>query len=190
MSPLGVVPGDATKESGSLYSRPTEPPSALNKDTTHTPAHIDTFLAGYCCQFFCCFNLFIYFCHPTQAHRNTENGTFQRASSVSSSLCRSSNLKCDRHVLASKAASDTKRALPDGPFFSVVAATGSFTQGHAQCTNTRAHARTHRQTHVHTSRCPVGHSCSEMHVVPCWIGREVAAHTYTQHADNTWTLSL
>lgn len=46
VSPLGVVPGDATKEGSSLYSRPTEPPSALNKDTTHTLAHIDTFFVG------------------------------------------------------------------------------------------------------------------------------------------------
>lgn len=45
VSPLGVVPGDATKERSSLYSRPTEPPSALNKDT---PAHIDTFFGGGC----------------------------------------------------------------------------------------------------------------------------------------------
>lgn len=53
VSPLGAVPGDATKESGSLYSRPTEPPSALNKDTTRTPAHIDAFLGVCCC--FCAF---------------------------------------------------------------------------------------------------------------------------------------
>lgn len=63
VSPLGVVPGDATKESGSLYSRPTEPPSALNKDTTRTPAHIDAFF-GCLLLFLCVCFLFFFVIQP------------------------------------------------------------------------------------------------------------------------------
>ena len=42
VSPLCVIPGDTAKES-SLYSRPAEPPPALNKDTgTQMPQHTHT----------------------------------------------------------------------------------------------------------------------------------------------------
>lgn len=77
VSPLGVIPGDIAKES-SLYSRPAEPPPALNKDT-QTRKHTHT------CT------VFVFFAAPVHGggkpvHRGELRGN-------SSSLSKSSNLK-------------------------------------------------------------------------------------------------
>lgn len=148
VSPLGVVPGDATKESSSLYSRPTEPPSALNKDTTRTPAHIDTFFfvggGGWGVVFvavFVCF--FFLFCYPTLAHCNTKIGHFSALGVFHPHCCRSSNLKCDSQVasaLTSKETGDTNAHFRR-PIFSVVALAVSFTQ--------TCNVSKHTHTHIH-----------------------------------------